>query len=74
MAVVGFIGLETAGGFQPGLMLNDLNPAVANARDACALAPFGASAQSPCMLQNRHSPKAGRADFPSIQTIFIRPL
>ncbi len=61
------------GGFQLGLMLKDLNLAIANARDAGASVPFGALAQSLYMLQNRRSPDAGRADFSSIQTIFTRP-
>ena len=62
-----------AGGFQLGLMLKDLNLAVANARDAGASVPFGALAQSMYMMQARRAEDAGRADFSSIQKLFTRP-
>ena len=74
MAVVGFIGLGTAGGLQPGLMPGNLNLAVATARDACALVPFGALAQNLDTLPNRRGTDAGRAGLSRIQTVFTRPL
>ncbi|MBV0890882.1 3-hydroxyisobutyrate dehydrogenase [Paracoccus sp. Z118] len=64
---------DYAGGFQLGLMLKDLNLAVANARDAGASVPFGALAQSMYMLQARRGQDAPRADFSSIQKLFTRP-
>lgn len=59
-----------AGGFQLGLMLKDLNLAVANARDAGMSVPFGALAQSMYMMQARSAQDAVRADFSSIQKLF----
>lgn len=64
---------DYAGGFQLGLMLKDLNLAVANARDAGASVPFGALAQSMYMMQAGRAADAVRADFSSIQKLFTRP-
>lgn len=64
---------DYAGGFQLGLMLKDLNLAVANARDAGASVPFGALAQSMYMMQAGRAQDAVRADFSSIQKLFTRP-
>lgn len=63
---------DYAGGFQLGLMLKDLNLAVANARDAGASVPFGALAQSMYMMQAGRTQDAARADFSSIQKLFTQ--
>lgn len=59
-------------GFQLGLMLKDLGLAVDNARQSGASVPMGALAQSLFAMQANQAPDAPRADFSSVQKLFLR--